>query len=93
MKKPSWTKEDDIVAFYLYRFGDKELLYSVEEISGILGMSATSLKMRVANFKALNTGRGLDHYAKLSRQVYNEYKRYSEGNLRKIVIGIISIKI
>jgi len=65
MKKHKWTEEDDIVAFYLYKFGTRNISYVIEEISGILGMSTDSLKMRIKNFRALDTGSGLSHYAKL----------------------------
>jgi hypothetical protein len=67
-----WSKEDDIVAFYLYRFGHESLMMTIEEISKRLGMSEASLKMRMGNFKAIDGEGGLSNYAKLSEKIYNK---------------------
>ena len=69
-----WSKEDDIVAFYLYQFGPESLMMTFKEISKRLGMSEASLKMRVANFKAIDGAGGLENYAKQSEMIYNQYK-------------------
>ena len=89
MKKHKWSKEDDIVAFYLYKFGTRNISISIDDIANTLGMSTASMKMRIANYKALDKGRGLNHYSKLSKKVYEEYKNYSEPDLRKIIESIL----
>lgn len=43
-----WTINDDIVALYLYLYGDSMLNKGIEEISYILGMSLSCLKMRIS---------------------------------------------
>ena len=48
-----WTEDDDIVAFYIYRFGLSPLYMTTKEVSEILGMSDSSLKMRLEIFKLL----------------------------------------
>lgn len=53
-----WTKEDDVVTFYLYKFGDLGFPFSLEEIGERLGMGVSSLRMRIANFKAMDRKRG-----------------------------------
>jgi hypothetical protein len=92
MKNHKWSKEDDIVAFYLYKFGRGNLSYSIEDISNKLGMSTASMKMRIKNFKFLNKHKGLKNYAKLSEKVYEEYKDYKEAELRHLVESILSKK-
>ena len=69
-----WSKEDDIVAYYLYKFGPESLMIRIGDISSILGMSESSLIMRIRNFQAIDGAGGLQNYAKLSKKVYEEYK-------------------
>ena len=90
MKTHKWKEQDDIVTLYLYKFGINNIPYTIVDISNILGMSTTSLRMRIANFKALDRRGGLYHYAQLSEKIYNEYKEYPESELRNIVINILS---
>jgi hypothetical protein len=85
-----WSKEDDIVAFYLYKFSKGNLSHSIEGISNKLGMSAASMKMRIRNFESLDKYKGLKHYAKLSEKVYEEYNNHSESDLRNLVESILS---
>lgn len=89
MKKHRWSKEDDIVAFYLYKFGTKNISISINDIANKLGISTASIKMRIANYKALDKGKGLDHYAILSKKVYEDYNSYSETDLRRIIESIL----
>jgi hypothetical protein len=84
-----WTKDDDIVAFYLYRFGTDDLNTSLEEIADYLGMNAGSLKMRIQNFQALNGAGGLKNYAKLSERIYSEYGSLSKDEHRAEVKRIL----
>ena len=84
-----WLKEDDIVAFYLYRFGPESLIMTIGKISKILGMSEASLKMRIGNFQAIDGAGGLQHYAKLSETIFNEYKDFSQDTHLNIVKKIL----
>ena len=78
--KHKWTREDDIVTYYLYRFGPRSLNISIEDISKILGMSESSLKMRIGNFQAVDGAGGLQNYAKLSEIIYKEYKKINQSD-------------
>ena len=69
-----WTKEDDIVAYYLYRAGADSFVLGTKEISRALGMTESSLKMRIANFMAIDTGHGLKNAAIASKELYDAYK-------------------
>ena len=84
-----WSNEDDIVAFYLYRFGPESLMMTIGKISEILGMSEGSLKMRIDNFKAIDDAGGLSHYTNLSETIFNEYKNVSQEKHRNVVNKIL----
>jgi hypothetical protein len=59
--KHKWSKKDEIVAFYLYKYSDKELPYSLEIIAKKLGMGINSMKMKLSNFQYLTKGKGLSN--------------------------------
>jgi len=84
-----WSEEDDIVAFYLYRFKDTELPYDVNSIGKKLGMGDSSLKMRIANFKSIDGDYGLNHYSKQSKEIYKKYKDMPKKKFTSIVRKLI----
>jgi hypothetical protein len=88
-KYHKWTEEDDIVTLYLYKFGDGELSFSLEEIGEKLGMGVNSLRMRIANFKAIDGKGGLEHFAEQSLKIYNMYRETSDDELRSLVLKIM----
>ena len=47
----SWS-DDELIAYYLYRFGSGELSVDRKELSDILGMTLDSLSMKISNFIA-----------------------------------------
>ncbi len=84
MNRHHWTEQDDIVALYFYKYGDLRRTSSLDNIGDRRGMSAGSLRMRVANFRAIAGGGRLDHAAQQSRDVYKRYANLSEPELRKL---------
>jgi len=88
-KYHKWTEEDDIVTFYLYKFGDGDLTFSLANIGERLGMGVSSLRMRIANFKAIDGRGGLKHFSKQSLRIYKKYKGTSEDELRSLVLKIM----
>lgn len=40
-KYHKWTEEDDIVTLYLYKYGDGEIPFTLEDIGKNLGMGVT----------------------------------------------------
>jgi len=84
-----WTEEDDVVALYLFKYGDEDLPFSLESISRKLGMSRDSLGMRVANFKAIDGQGGLEHFAKLSERVYRRHCNTAKAELESLVLEIL----
>ena len=94
MPQHNWTYEDDIVAYYLCRYGLESLLFDLNNISKKLGMPAASMKMRAKNFKALETldngsNGGLTNYAKLSKKVFEQYKNVQKPEHLKEVKKIL----
>ena len=102
----SWTKQDDIIAFYLSKFhADRFLGISLARIAKILSerplpdgsaavpMSAFSLSRRMSNFDYLDGKGAYSNYAKLSRAVYEEYKNASIIELRSLAIQILGITV
>lgn len=92
----TWTENDDIVAFYLYKFmGDEELRYKTKEIAELISKKGEnfvgSLRRRIKNFRYLDTGDapGGENYAALSKRVYDKYKNSPKNELRKIVVNIL----
>jgi len=89
MKYHRWTEEDDIVTLYLYKFGDVDIPFSLEDIGERLGMGVSSLRMRIANFKAIDRKGGLTHFGQQSLEVYDKYKRTPEDELKSEVLKIL----
>jgi 5-methylcytosine-specific restriction endonuclease McrA len=85
-----WTEEDDIVTLYLYKFEDKGLPYSLAEVGEKLGMGVDSLKMRIANFKAIDKKTGLANFSKQSLKIYKEFTKMPETELRSLVLKTLS---
>ena len=101
-----WTKPEDIVAFYLSRFGDRSFLgISTATIARTLSerplpdgsravpITLGSLEYRIGNFNYLRGKPGWSNYAQLSRDVYEEYKNVSIVELRSSVIRILGIAV
>lgn len=84
LNRHHWTEQDDIVALYFYKFGDQRRKSSQEIVGKRRGMCAGSLRMRVANFRAIAGGGRLDHAALQSRSVYQRYANFSEPALRRL---------
>jgi hypothetical protein len=86
-----WTRNDDIVAFYLERHGDRQLPFGEAKIAKILSLKESSLAMRRANFGYLDGRQGLDHAAEQSREVFAKYKGRSEIEMRPLVLRILGL--
>jgi hypothetical protein len=84
-----WTEKDDIVTLYLFKYGEEDLPFSMESISKKLGISIGSLRMRIANFKAINGQRCLEHFGKISERVYRKHYKTSKDELKSLVLEIL----
>lgn len=88
-KNHKWTEEDDIVTLYLYKYGDGEIPFTLEDIGRNLGMGAGSLRMRIANFKAIDGKGGLEHFGRQSLEIYRKYYETPEDKLKSLVVKIL----
>ncbi len=88
----SWKEEHDILAFYLYLYGEDNQI-SLNSVSRYIGFNDTgSLKMRIKNFQAVDgQENGLEHYAKLTKQVYDNYKNKDPVIHRKKCLEIMKM--
>ena len=79
-----WTREDDLVVLYVYRFGTDKLGCEIQDIAKSKGISLGSFKLRIQNFAAIDGKGGMDHFAVLSKKVYDQYNQIAEEKLRKL---------
>ena len=82
-----WKLKDDIVAFYLYKYGSKT---EIELVAKKLRIKTTSIKMRINNFAFLDTNKGLSNFSKQSESVYNSWKDSGLTELKAEYEKIIS---
>jgi len=91
-EKHAWTVADDLIALYLYRFGDQKLPYSKTRITSERGISTDEMEAEILRFKFLDFKGGLPNPSEQAQQVYasNNYK--TEEELRKTILQILSMK-
>jgi len=83
----AWRWDDDAVAFYLYRAGTDEI--TLDDVESALGIRPGVMKMRIANFKALDGGGGLGNASQQSRAAFEKYKDTDDDELRKRALRIL----
>lgn len=87
-----WSKDELVVAFYLTKFGNKNLYLKTEgDVAKAFGVSLGSLKMQMANFKYLvgHKNGSLTDYSKTQLEVFEEFNGKDLYNFCKVVKGII----
>jgi hypothetical protein len=82
MDQHSWSEDDDLVAFYLYRFGTERLSFDISTIAERRGIKPGSMDMRIRNFAAYAGKGGLVKIARQSVQVFERYRNTPEPELR-----------
>ena len=72
----TWTEDDDVIGYYLYRFGDIYSTFTKQEIAESRGISWASMSFKIGNFEYLDTnGRsGLSGYSTQAERIYNKFK-------------------
>jgi len=87
----NWIYEDDILVFYLYRYGDDNKI-SIQSVSKYLSIkNENAVKMRIGNFRACDGQGGLSNYAKLTKKVYDDYRYFSQEKHRQKCLEIMNI--
>ncbi|MFW9994542.1 MAG: hypothetical protein ACFFD4_21035 [Candidatus Odinarchaeota archaeon] len=93
-KKKKWTKEDHVIALYLYRFG-MESLGDPTVLLELLNISISSMTMKFANLISAKYGEkeGKLRTSELDREVVEKYGSVPEPEYRRIVMDIIFRKL
>ena len=84
MDRHDWSVADDLVAFYLYRFGTERLPFDIPTIAERRGIKPGSMRMRISNFKAHAGAGSLGNIAQQSIQVFERYRDTPEPELRNL---------
>ncbi|HKQ47720.1 MAG TPA: hypothetical protein VJZ71_06610 [Phycisphaerae bacterium] len=79
-----WSEDDDLIGYYLFRFGDAGLGTSKQELADRLGMGWASMNQKIANYKFLAGQPGLDHPSIQSRQIHSRYKDMPDDAFKTI---------
>lgn len=74
----SWSDDDNLIAYYLYRFGDSELNVTKKELGDILGMGIGSLSYKIGKFKAIDGQGDLDGYSYQAVRIYKQHSELSD---------------
>lgn len=82
MPRHSWSVDDDLIAYHVFRFGSRDVDGDPQEIGAILGMGFNSFNLKIANFKAIAGLGGLENYTRQSVQVYEKYSELSDSEAR-----------
>lgn len=85
-----WTKEQDFLAFYFYRTGERMDAQKVDKICRLMRLEKSSLRMRIGNFKHLDGKSGLNHPAKMSKATFEKYRYSSVEEIEKIAAQILA---
>lgn len=67
-----WQPGDDLAALYLHRCPRGR--WSLEVLAAVTGIPVKSMRMRVSNYRALDTGHGLKHASGKSRRAFAIFK-------------------
>lgn len=79
--KHNWILEDDLKVLFVFKYGFKECPFNRAELAELIGVSTGSLSYRIANFKAIEGIGSASNYAKLSKEVYDNYYHLSKKDL------------
>ncbi|QRK12297.1 hypothetical protein JQX13_21085 [Archangium violaceum] len=84
MDQHAWSQDDDLVAFYLYKFGTERLPFDMPTIAERRGIKPESMDMRIRNFEAYAGTGGLVNIAQKSVRVFAQYRDTPEPELRNL---------
>jgi len=76
-----------LAALYLYRCPLGR--WSLEIVATALGIKVKSMRMRVSNHRAIDTGEGLGHFSAKSRRVFEAFGSLSCSELEAALLARI----
>jgi hypothetical protein len=68
-----WIRNDDVLACFIAKYGETEKI-TTDGAAEASGITQSSFRMRVLNFKAIAGESSLNHWAKLSEKISKEYE-------------------
>jgi hypothetical protein len=77
-----WSDDDNLIAYYLYCFGDADLSVNKKALSDILGMTLGSLSYKIGNFKAIDGLGNLDGYSLQAVRTYKQYHTLPDAQVK-----------
>ncbi|GHU09535.1 hypothetical protein AGMMS50225_10570 [Betaproteobacteria bacterium] len=83
----TWTKEDDLMVLFAYKFGFDKCPLTKQQMAERIGTSVGSVGYRVSNFASLEGEGHADHAALLTKAVFQEYGRIPMEKLKAIAFG------
>lgn len=87
-----WSESDDLIAFYLSRHGDSQLGIRLPEVARRIGIGAGTLKMRMSNFRSLESDPApgeLSNASRQTRSVFQNHCHMTEAELRSLVLSVL----
>lgn len=87
-----WSEDDDLVGFYLYKYGVSELGVTHGAILKALDIGADSMEAKRLNYQALRTGKGLKNASEQSRMIYQRRRITPKEELKQLVLPILRRK-
>ena len=80
-----WTKQQDMVAYYLYRSRDSKNNKERDEMGEKIGIVPKTLRMRMKNFQFLDGRGGLNKPAQMSKETFAAHQHLSLEELGNVV--------
>ena len=84
MANHTWVEKDDLMVFFLCKFGVENSPLSKQEIADKIGVSLGSVDYRIGNFNAINGVGSATNFARLSLEVHEQYSHLSMQELKTI---------
>lgn len=89
MDRHKWNKSDDILTYFISKYGEENNI-TIDNICSSQNIKTRSFQQRVKNFNALaGKPNGLSHAAKLSIDVFKEYKSISKETHKEHCLAIL----
>ncbi len=87
MANHTWVEKDDLMVFFLCKFGVDNSPLSKQEIADVIGVSLGSVSYRIGNFNAINGVGNATNFAKLSLKVHEQYSKLSMQDLKSVAFN------
>ena len=86
----SWSDDDNLIAYHVFRFGKRDLPSELQEMGEILGMGYNSFMLKVSNFKSIAGKGGLEGYSHQAVRIYDKYSKLSDNEARSAGLAAMS---